>query len=37
MATEDGVHVLKEPVTSYMVHLGHEKPTLSDDNTGLLG
>ena len=25
MVTEDDVHTLKEPVTSYMAHLGHEK------------
>ena len=36
MVTEDGVHTLKEPVTSYMVHLGQEKQALSDDNTILL-
>ena len=31
-----GVHALKEPVTSYMVHLVHEKQVLSDDNTILI-
>ena len=30
---EGDVHTLKEPVTSYRVHLGHEKQALSDDNT----
>ena len=29
---EGDVHTLKEPVTSYMVHLGDEKQALSDDN-----
>ena len=30
---EDDVHTFEEPVTSYRVHLGHEKQALSDDNT----
>ena len=28
----DGIYTLKEPVSAYMVHLGHEKQTLSDDD-----
>ena len=30
---EGDVHTRKEPVMSYMVHLGHEKQALSDNNT----
>ena len=33
VVVEGDVHTLKEPVTSYMVHSGHEKQALSDDNT----
>lgn len=33
---EGDVHTLKEPVTSYVVHLGAVKRTLSDDNTIVL-
>jgi len=36
VADEDGAHMLKEPFTSYMVHLRHEKQALSDDNTIIL-
>ncbi len=27
---------IKKPLTSYMVHLGHEKQVLSDDTTVIL-
>ena len=30
---EAGIHRLKQPVTSYMLHLEHEKQALSDNNT----
>ena len=33
VVAEDDVHLLKEPVTPYMVYLGHEKLALSDDKT----
>ena len=33
VVVEGDVHILKESVTSYVVHLGHEKQALSDDNT----
>ena len=36
VVTEEDVHTLKEPVTSYMVHLRHEKRALSDNNTIIL-
>ncbi len=36
MLVEGDVHTLKEPVTSYVVHLGAEKRALSDDNTIVL-
>jgi len=37
VTTEDGVHTLKEQVTSYEVHSVAEMETLSDDNTIYLG
>ena len=32
----DFIYTLKGPLMSYMVHLGHEKQVLSDDDTVLL-
>jgi len=33
MVVDNGIHALKEPVTSYMVYFGHEKQVLSDNTT----
>ena len=33
VVVDKGTHALKEPVTSYMVHFGHEKQVLSDNTT----
>ena len=33
VVVDNGIHALKESVTSYMVHFGHEKQVLSDNTT----
>jgi len=33
VVVDNGIHELKEQVTSYMVHFGHEKQVLSDSTT----
>ena len=33
VVADNGIHALKEPVTSYMAHFGHEKQALSDNTT----